>query len=272
MSLSSRLPRLWLLLCFAVAWPTHSLAAADPSTIPTASLRDSLAKALGISGTQVVEAQGYGLRTANGIGGVVLGRYHESSGRYTFPVLAVYHDCPGGTCQTLLRLGQAVDRIAPIALVDLDTPVADVPRLQPILPRMAVPQPEKPPRYPVLLIGGEPQQREPSSPAAQPRHSEQHLIIVSLQSATAPTQLHSLTLSERWAEPADAQIRPPRRVGHQIEGILLGRSGAEQVLIIRERDIDSRYSRGLRPAPRERRFRLVAGRFVAQPEHGSPID
>ena len=50
----------------------------------------------------------------------------------------------GGTCQTLLRLGQAVDRIAPIALVDLDTPVADVPRLQPILPRMAVPQPEKP--------------------------------------------------------------------------------------------------------------------------------
>lgn len=272
MSLSSRLPRLWLVLCLALAWPTHSLAATDPSTIPTGSLRDSLARALGISDAGVVEAQGYGLRTANGIGGVVLGRYHESSGRYTFPVLAVYHDCPGGTCQTLLRLGQAVDRIAPIALVDLDAPVADVPRLQPILPRMTVPQPGKPPRYPVLLIGGEPQQREPSSPAAQSRHSEQQLIIVSLHSATAPTQLHSLTLHERWAEPADARDRPPRRVGHQIEGISLGRSGAEQVLIIRERDIDSRYSRGLRPALTERRFRLVAGRFVVESERGSPID
>jgi len=272
MSLSSRLLRLWLVLCFALAWPTRGLAATDPSTIPTGSLRDSLARALGVSGAQVVEAVGYGLRTASGIGGVVLGRYHESSSGYTFPVLAVYHDCPGGTCQALLRLGQAVDRIAPIALVDLDAPVAAVPRLQPILPRMAVPQPEKPPRYPVLLIAGEPQQREPNSPAAQSRHSEQQMLIVSLQLATAPTQLHSLTLRERWAEPDDARDHPPRRVGHQIEGISLGRSGAEQVLILRERDIDSHFSRGLRPALTERRFHLVAGRFVAQSERGSPID
>lgn len=248
-----------------------ALAATDPSSLPPATLQNSLAAALAIPPSQVVGVQGYALRTPNGIGGVVLGRYRQSATGYTFPVLAVYYDCPGGTCQALLRLGQAVDRIVPIALVDLDAPAAPVSRLQPVWLQRSVPQPATPPRHPVLLLGCEPQTHDPSKPGAArtDRPSEQELHIVSLQAADKPTQLQSLTLVERWPEPEDARERPPRRVGHQIESVVLGRQGSERVLIVHERDLDSRYSRGLRPQPTLRSFRLSGGRFVAQPDRSA---
>lgn len=249
-----------------------ALAATDPSSLSTASLQTNLAAALAIPKDQIVQVQGYGLRTANGVSGIVLGRYRESAGGYTFPVLAVYHDCPGGTCQALLRLGQAVDRITPLALVDLDGNAASVPNLQPVWLLRAVPQPASPPRFPVLLLGSEPQTQDPSKPAAAParRPSEQELHIISLQAAGRPGLLQSLTLVERWPEPEEARERPPRRIGHRIEGVVLGRQGNERVLIVTERDLDSRYSRGLRPQPTTRTYRLAGGRFAAQPDRSVP--
>lgn len=262
---------LTLLLVSASLRGPLAAAATDPSAVSPASLGQSLATVLGISPAQIVEVQGYGLRTQTGVSGVVLARYREGSGLYTFPVLAVYHDCPSGTCQTILRLGQAVARIAPSALVDLDAPAAAVPRLQPVGLRMPVPQPASPPRFPVLLLVSETQRREPGQPGAE-APSEQHLQLVSLKTAGQPALLQTLTLAARWPEPADARTRPPRRIGHQIEGLVLGRQGSEQVLLVRERDLDSRYSRGLRPQAHERRFLLVGTRFLAQPASGSPLD
>lgn len=264
---------LWVGFGLGLGSTGAAFAATDPSTLPAATLQANLAAALAIPKTQIVQVQGYALRTANGVSGVVLGRYRESAAGYTFPVLAVYHDCPGGTCQALLRLGQAVDRVTPISLVDLDANAAPVPHLQPVWLQHSVPQPATPPRFPVLLLGSEPQTQDPSKPgsARAGRASEQALHIISLQAAAQPTLLQSLTLAEHWPESEDARERPPRRVGHQIEGVVLGRQGNDHVLIVHERDLDSRYSRGLRPQPTQRTFRLVGGRFVAQPDLSSPF-
>lgn len=261
-----------LTLAVALGGPPAGVAATDPTALPRASLGTSLAALLGISPAQIVEAKGYGLRTANGVSGVVLGRYHESGKGYTFPALSVYHDCPGGTCVALLRLGQAATRLVPLSLVDLDAPAAPVPNLQPVWLRPQVPQPASPPRFPVLLVASEPQSHDPSQPApAAGGRSEQELYIISLHPASQPKLLHHLTLSVRWPEPEDAHVRPPHRVGHRVEGVVLGRRGDETVLIVSERDLDSRYSRGLRPQPKDRHFQLVGGRFTEQTNLGSPF-
>jgi hypothetical protein len=261
-----------LTLAVMLGVPPAVVAATDPAALSTASLGTSLAALLGIPQSQIVEAKGYGLRTANGVSGVALGRYHESAGGYTFPALSVYHDCPRGTCVALLRLGQAATRLVPLALVDLDAPAAPVSNLQPVWLRPQVPQPASPPRWPVLLVASEPQQHDPSKPGPSAAgRSEQELYIISLKPSSQPKLLHHLTLSERWPEPEDAHVRPPRRVGHRVEGVVLGRRGDETVLIVSERDLDSRYSRGLRPQPKERHFQLVGDRFTEKTPLGSPF-
>ncbi len=241
----------------------------SPTSLPDKNLTQSLAQRLAIPPEQVVEVRGIEIRSVPGISGVVIGRYREQRRAWTHPVLGVFHACPAGTCISVLRLGQAAERLAPLALVDLERPAAPVTTLSPAYFRTSVPEPTGPVRWPALLIASEVQDSEPSiSPSPSPSHRqsdahrvEQQLSIVSLREGNAPQILHQRTLFERWPESEDGRARAPSRVGRRIEGLLLGRHGQDIVMHVTERDIDSRYSHCLRPEPSVERHRLVGLRF-----------
>jgi hypothetical protein len=260
---------LWLLTVMAICMRL-SMAQAEPvapSSLPNKNLTQSLAQLLVIPPEQVVEVRGFDLRSVPGISGVVLGRYREKGRAWTHPVLGVFHVCPAGTCISVLRLGQAAERLAPLALVDLDRPAAPVTPLSPVYFRASVPEPTEQVRWPVLLIASEVQDSEPSSGPSPPQRRsgahrvEQQLYLLSLREGNAPQILHQRTLFERWPESEDGRERAPSRVGRRIEGLLLGRHGQDIVMHVTERDIDSSYSHCLRPEPSVQRHRLVGLRF-----------
>lgn len=237
-----------------------------PAQLSEAARKGDLAKVLGVQPAGITEARGYNLQAAGTASGFVLGRYVQGARTWTFPVLGVYAACQTGTCISALRLGAAARRLAPLCLIDLEQPVAPVPRLEPAWLLAAVPQPRSPARWPVLLLVSE---RQPDEPAAGELRgggssaeagAEQILYVVSLQVAGAPKLLYSGTLVERGPEP-ERNARAPRRIGTQIEELRLGRQGEELVMIISQRDIDSRYSRALRPELIEHHYRLVGERF-----------
>lgn len=240
-----------------------------PAQLPEAARKADLAKVLGVLPAAVSEPRGYTLHTAGTTSGFVLGRYRQGQRTWTFPVLGVYAGCAAGSCISALRLGAAVNRLTPLALIDLAQPVAPIPRLEAAWLRSEVPQPSGPVGWPVLLLVGERQQTEPSrvEPGEVGRSAaastEQTLYVISLRNAGAPRLLYSGTLVERSPEP-ELDGRVPRRIGSRIEGLRLGRQGPELVMILSKRDISSRYSRALQPEPSEQHYRLVGDRFQEQ--------
>lgn len=253
-------------------------AAVAPITLPPETLRQNLATALSVPVTQIVEAKAYRLAAQGAVSGVVLARYREANQAWTFPVLSVYYACEAGTCQSILRLGQAVERMATLALVDLEAPLRALPAVDPIwidgAPRFQAPSA----RWPVLLLVSDVQRQEPvrpvpaSPPVSSDRRVEHVLHVVSLQTPSAPVELHHQVLLERWPEEPENRIRPPRRIGRRTESIAIGRQGSDHLLVIRERDIDSQYSRGLRPQPETQTLRLSNQRFeIVRPVPSSPL-
>ena len=259
---------LGFLALFCVLSPSPASAeGVGPAQLPEAARKGDLAKVLGVQPAGVSEARGYDLQAAGMVSGFTLGRYVQGGRAWTFPVLGVYAACATGTCISALRLGAASRRLAPLCLIDLEQPVAPVPRLDAAWLLAAVPQPSSPARWPVLLLVSERQLDEPATGelrragrSAEAR-TEQTLYVVSLQIAGAPKLLYSGTLVERGPEP-ERNGHAPRSVGSQIEELRLGRQGQELVMVISQRDIDSRYSRGLRPEPIEHHYRLVGERFA----------
>lgn len=255
-------------------------AAVSPASLPTPTLRQNLASALSVPVTQIVEVKAVSLGDAGPVSGLVLGRYRTGTQAWSFPVLAVYYACETGTCQSILRLGQASERLAALAVVDLDAPLARLGSLQPSWIVAAPRQLATAARWPVLLLASEAQSRQPTEAGPGARAmvaagpSEVELSVISLKSPASPTLLHRRSLSERWPEPSDPRgmARPPRRIGRQIESLSLGRKGDERLLVVVEHDIDSQFSRGLRPQPETQTLRLVGERFeaVSSPRPSQP--
>lgn len=250
-------------LCFSPSlW-----AAVPPTSLSPDALRQNLANALAVPLTQIVEAKAYRIDGKGAVTGFVLGRYRQATQAFTFPVLSVYYACDAGTCQASLRLGQAAERLAPLVLVDLDAPLRSVGRLEPVWFDGGAWQAASAPRVPVLLVASDVQGKEPSasgrgvSDLSEGTRSEHLLHVISLATPNAPTLLYRGTLYERWPDRAEDRARPPRRVGRRIESLSIGKSGSEHLLVISERDQDSRFSRGLRPSPESQTLRLQDGRF-----------
>lgn len=250
-------------LLLAMASSAHAL---PPGQLPEASLKQDLAQVLGVPVSSVVAAKGYDLSRAGAVIGVVLGRYREGAQGWTFPALATYYPCAAGTCLSLLRLGQSVSRLAPLALIDLARPAVPVRTLSPLWNTPRIPEPEGPVGWPVLLVAGEVQRSErppgPQGPSdrSEGERTEQSLVLISLRTPEAPATLHTHTLLEREPDSERAELAP-RRIGRRVEGLSLGRQGEETVMQVIERDLDSRYSHCLRPEPVARRYRLLDGRF-----------
>jgi hypothetical protein len=234
-------------------------------------VQQTLARALGIAVTQIVDARSFSLQSSPEASGVVLGRYRESGTAWTFPVVGVHHPCPAGTCLSVLRLGQATNAMAPLALVDLEQPLAPVGSIDPLWMSQKVREPAQKARWPLLIIASEHQLQPPKEDKPQRTHGreeriEQTLYFVSLRSGKAPKLLHEHRLLEKSPESDDDASRgSPGRVGQRLEGLRIGRQGPDLIMSVIERDIDSRFSRCLRPEPLERRYRLVEDRFQESP-------
>lgn len=242
---------------------------------PDSNLKQTLAQALGIAPAQIVEARSFELQSTGESSGFILGRYRESGTRWTFPVLGVLHPCAGGTCLSVLRLGQAAHALAPVALVDLDQPIAPIGSVTPLWLSQKVREPSQKARWPILIIASDDQLEQPADDRPTRRHNaseriEQNLYFVSLRSGSAPKLLFQHQLLEKSPEPeTPPSHRLPSRVGQQLEGVKLGRQGQDLLLQIIERDIDSRFSHCLRPEPITRRYRLVEDRFQEE-KRGTP--
>ena len=254
-------------LSFAQARPAI---AASSMQIPESTLKQTLARLLGVTEAQILSAKGITLEQPGDVHSIVFGRYYERENRtsWTFPVLGVMHPCADQLCMSILRLGQAANRLVPIAIVDLEQPLATVGSLAPswVVPQLR--EPAQKPRHPVLLLVSDYQLQpkgEPARPASDGEQQTEHaLYLISLRNPKEPKLLHTLTLLERYPEP-ERSSAPPSNVGRRIEGLRLGRLGSDIVMQVIERAIDSQYSHCLRPEPSERQFRLVEDRFVEQP-------
>lgn len=261
-------PQLWPLLAHA----------------PLSQHRRNLATALGREEADIVDAKGYDLPRQGTLHGVVLGRVRDGAAGYTFPVAVSYFSCPQGQCMAAVRLGQAVTHIAALALVDLEQPATThVGRVEPAWLSSQIEVPASHCKWPVLLVAGQVQQAPDASDSAQPsrgrrglseradggERQEQWLTLISLRHPAKPAVLHTQSLLQRWSDSAEHGHAPPRRVGRRVEAIQIGRERDEYRLIVQERDIDSRFSRCLRPEPETIRYRLVGERFQrVSPDEG----
>lgn len=249
--------------CFIVALLSTSGALALP---PDVNLKQTLIQVLNIAPAQLVEARGFELQATSDVSGIVLGRYREPGTKWTFPVLGVLHACAQGTCLSILRLGQAAHALTPIALVDLEQPVASIGSVDPRWLIQKVREPTEKTRWPILILASDHQLQQPTDDKPTRTRGaneqiEQTLYFVSLRSGSAPKLLYQHQLLEKSPEPETRPAHRPPRVGRQIEGVKLGRQGQEFLLQIIERDIDSRFSECLRPEPITRRYRLVEDHF-----------
>lgn len=226
--------------------------------------RTDAARLLGIPATQVLDTSSYPIVGLPTVESAVLVRYIDKNPAWAFPALVMYYPCHNNQrCISLLRLGEAADRLGTLGLIDAQAPVQAVPQLVPHFFPTPLHLATSRPQGPLLLIVAEHQEK--SGANARPGALRQVLHLVSIQHPEAPSSLGRLSLKELWGESADRRDPPPRSVGHSLVSLSIGRDGPDVVLLASERELSSRFSKCLPPKPRRIRMRLVQHHFVALP-------
>lgn len=237
------MPRKLLLILVVVFLCPAPSASAAPDPVA----REAMALALHVETSRVVDAVAYPVEAVSATNRVVLGLY-QGNGRWRFPALVLYHPCPAGSCLSVARLGAAVKRLEPVALIDLDADrnVLEAPQQAFDQPgggirRTSLKQPEKRARRPALAVVLDRDEGED--------RTRVDLVLVALEGPGTFPVVAEIPVLRRSIEPRDGRPMPSTlRLGFAADRVVFERQGPVRRALVTSRAFLPRGS-GC-PAPR----------------------